>query len=116
MRFDLAEAEAKALGPCPDAKEDRWTCWEEACLHCAAQGLYCGEFAVVSGPPPDPFCRACGGEGYTPEVSSCLSCMSSGGLVDSVIGRQVSLHGDGCCSQPTRVIVGDMCRIETTGR
>jgi len=39
-----------------------------------------------------------------------------GGLVDSVIGRQVSLRGDGCCSQPTQVIVGDMCRIETTGR
>jgi len=39
-----------------------------------------------------------------------------GGLVDSVIGRQVSLRGDGCCSQPTRVIVGDMCRIETTDR
>ncbi len=37
-----------------------------------------------------------------------------GGLVDSVIGRRVFLRGDGCCSQPTRVIVGDMCRVETT--
>ncbi len=39
-----------------------------------------------------------------------------GGLVDSVIGRQVSLQGEGCCSRPTRVIVGDMCRVETISR
>ena len=35
-----------------------------------------------------------------------------GGLEDSVIGCQVRITGDGRCSRPTRIVVGDMCRIE----
>lgn len=34
------------------------------------------------------------------------------GLVGSVIGQRVRITGEGCCSRPTRIIVGDMCRIE----
>ena len=37
-----------------------------------------------------------------------------GGLEDSVIGCQVRITGDESCSRPTRIIVGDMCRIEVS--
>jgi len=36
------------------------------------------------------------------------------GVVRSVIGRQVRITGQGCCTRPTRIVVGDMCRIEVT--
>ncbi len=36
------------------------------------------------------------------------------GLIESVIGRQVRMTGEECCSRPRRIVVGDMCCIEVT--